>query len=1611
MLAGAVPRNLQAVSLEGTASTQKEVGTQENSKKSENMEDVQLGSNKKTKLGAEGTTASTTASENATEGSNAGTTAGESTTEGNTAGTTAGENTTEGSTAGTTAGENTTEGSTAEVGESANPSEKLYIDHLEVYQNALGNGGTKELVRHEELDTEFGGLVYMVDYGSTWSSSSFYLAAVTAEDAPEDTKIVMSAYDIEGTETSVAMKASTEKKKYRHKLSGTIFGSGINGTRRGIYKVEVTSGKIVQKYFVIVNRVLELSSLDMCTSEAEESIINEKFEKEITSYTATVPSDVDKIKVKASQQLHSDFSMQINGEFYEKDTEKEITITEKESVVEILLSKKENYNGEEYADKTYVSEGKYSINITKTIPASTEFIVNPENATICVYDVKGNRVYPEEDQKNLFKSVLEGEKYTYLITSYGYKSEKGTFVAAANQQIEVVLESADYKHPFLSNNEWWNYRNSEENNGVTGVSTPENADEVSEKWAVQISGEWSNSFTPPLLLGGALYTAAGKYVYKLDKDTGEILAVSEELKGSMVFALNSLTYAEGMVFAQIGNGQIQALSATTLESVWISEPLGGQTLSPITYKNGYIYTGTWNSETSPGTYFCLSVTDEDPNKKDEIKYCTWKYSHKGGFYWAGSYASDDYVVFGSDDGTQEGNYTDNSILYSVTAKDGILIDKIEGLCGDIRTSIVYNNGYVYAATKGGYLYRVKMNSDGTFGQVVHYKLGGMATASPVVYKNRIYIGVCGNGGQFNADGGHHFAVLNETSTDITLAYKVPIKGYPQAGALLSTAYENVDYNGDGLADGRVYVYFTYNAFPGGIVGFTDTPGQTSVELQTYFEPEGSKQQYCISPICVDSNGTLYYKNDSCYLMAVESNPAYLDDIKIEASGTINWDAEFIRSKSEYKIRVDENTKEITLDLQIPEGRTVTVNGVSYTKPMRLKVESDKLNVDIVVVYENKTKKYKLTVGKADNTATLSNLCISGTNNVNGDIVAINPALSSSIFTYTSDVYDGTKKFLNIYAKPTNEEASMEIKAISGVKKISRANNSAGSDGNTRFSVYFGDNESTAVVDIIVTAIDGVTQQHYQVTLLRVDKYAPNLTDFIVTRENEEKAFITFTSNESGKYYYKIVDLGAEEPSIEENEKEEITLNQGNNRLEIENLGGKGKDIYLYVTDTKGNAAEAPIKIALKPFFTFNGIIRTMPEDAEVLVKNTKGELILPNGKDYSFIDGNTYYVTIKKEGYETAEETILADATRTEYSYELKYLLSSNTYLSGLFVSSSDQFGKGILKLTPLFDKEKESYTAEYGKERKYLNLWLSTEDDAATVSVYAISGVKGSTVNKDETITEEELVEGRHNWKIYFGEDSTVAKIRVQVKAEDGTVKNYFITLSRVDTTAPVLTRVSASRISVKKASVVFKTTEKGTYYYKVVEKGEKEPSIKRKNGTDALKGTVTISLKGLTKGEKTIYIVMVDEHGNESNTIKMEIPDSKSAGVNKQEKLTGKDSSDLSGKTSTDLSGKTPQLKKAISNKDGNKNALKKSVNKDATLETAVSKEVASDERNQKKSSEQEKNESPEWNIEGLNMSEPVNQLAMGIAGMGLLYFVFWQYGCYWSKKRKRKDGRNVA
>ena len=106
---------------------------------------------------------------------------------------------------------------------------------------------------------------------------------------------------------------------------------------------------------------------------------------------------------------------------------------------------------------------------------------------------------------------------------------------------------------------------------------------------------------------------------------------------------------------------------------------------------------------------------------------------------------------------------------------------------------------------------------------------------------------------------------------------VPTQGYPQTSGLLTTAYEKTGY---------VYVYFFDNYTPGTMRVLRDSAGQKEADAvyraaesyqgKTYsaayalFTPSGGQAQYCICSPIVDENGTIYFKNDSGYLMAYGS---------------------------------------------------------------------------------------------------------------------------------------------------------------------------------------------------------------------------------------------------------------------------------------------------------------------------------------------------------------------------------------------------------------------------------------------------------------------------------------------------------------------------------------------------------------------------------------------------------------------------------------------------------------------------------------------------------------------------------------------------------------------
>jgi hypothetical protein len=390
---------------------------------------------------------------------------------------------------------------------------------------------------------------------------------------------------------------------------------------------------------------------------------------------------------------------------------------------------------------------------------------------------------------------------------------------------------------------------------ITSAKTPVSSSEAQLAWSKQFGTTYRDSPSVQTVVGDTVIVMSRKTLYKLDSETGKVIA-SAEMVDSPSYGYTPVTYANGVLYCPLGNGRIQAFNYKTMKSLWVyKDAIGGQSLTPITYDNGYIYTGFWKDEDAYANYVCISVKDENKSETNEEKSATWVYKSLGGFYWAGCAVQGDYVVFGTDNGTREDN--DNAKAVCLNKTSGKAVDTLT-VTGDQRTSMTVYNGKLYFATKAGWLYSVSLNSSGTFNESSLEKLNlyGASTSAPVVYNGRLYIGVQGEG--FSTG---YIKVIN--ASNLKLIYSADIKGYPQNAVLVSDAYYK--------KTGKVYIYTTYNAYPGGITVLTDSDGQTSAVTQELFTPESSKTNYCISSIVVDENGTLFYKNDSGYVFAIKNS--------------------------------------------------------------------------------------------------------------------------------------------------------------------------------------------------------------------------------------------------------------------------------------------------------------------------------------------------------------------------------------------------------------------------------------------------------------------------------------------------------------------------------------------------------------------------------------------------------------------------------------------------------------------------------------------------------------------------------------------------------------------
>ena len=1067
------------------------------------------------------------------------------------------------------------------------------------------------------------------------NSNMFYAWATKADDRSSSTTItakwVNLNVDTEKTQALTSGKASGQN----------LAGFAPTGTKVNTMTVTVVDGDFKDEYKLTSVRVapsLTALSLDGIR-------FAERFSATKTAYTATTAAE--SVTVAATPRDES-YTVTVNG-----GSDTTVPLNLGENKINVVVTNPGGYTN------------TYTITVTRLASIEVGFTVDPADAKVTVWDSNKDRIAPTDGKY----SVMADAEYTYLVQSDGYVSQKSSFKFSESSTIDITLAVAT-ENPNLDRSitaEWGNFRNGDNNLGITNAKTPYAPEDTELLWAVKHGTGWAAAPGSPIMVDGDIYTYSGSTIRRLNSMTGEVVT-----EGTMVdkssYSIVPMTYGDGMVFVGLSGGKIQAFNAKTLESLWVyTDELGGQPNCPITYKDGYIYAGFWNSEDRNANFACINTVDEDHASATEVKYASWTYTRAGGFYWAGAYVTDKLAIVGTDDGA--GGYDTNGAALLVFDRfTGEKLDVHEGIRGDLRSNVSHDpqSDRVFFTTKGGILGNAQIDWD--TGKILDYKevvikdaqgnANAMSTCTPSVYNGRIYIGVAGTS-QFGANSGHGIAVYNLNGDgSMTQAYVYAIVGYPQTSAMVSTAYS--------AEDGSVYIYLPYNYTPGGVSVLKDKPGQTAPVTTTgsgyseVFTPVSPLAQYCICSTIADQYGTIYYKNDSCYMMAITSKiesleitqyptitenedgsitvdglkavtklkngeerdvSNYVSVVKNEETGGYTVSYTYGFDNANYGLKtVTAEIADYTVTIPTGEGYTITgektvKNGEDYTFTVTVTEGYDAANMVVKVNDAEVTAvdgKYTVEKVSSDLTITvsgvkkiiigLSTLRFGSTDSIrSAKYFDMTPSFDPAVKEYTLLVPDSTNAVYAWATRGADLSTKASIKATWTSMSTGEASNTTLISGSSTGKNLSGFNIASAESNTLtITVTDDGSTDVYTVKTVRI---APSLTklalDGVKVNETFSATKKTYTAMTTKDSVTVLATPRGEDYTVTYNGETSnvIPLSTGENKIEIVVTNKDGYTSSYTITVTKADHAV------------------TIPTDESYLVT---GKEAVMDGADYTF---------------------------------------------------------------------------------------------------------------------------------------------------------------------------------------------------------------------------------------------------------------------------------------------------------------------------------------------------------------------------------------------------------
>lgn len=365
------------------------------------------------------------------------------------------------------------------------------------------------------------------------------------------------------------------------------------------------------------------------------------------------------------------------------------------------------------------------------------------------------------------------------------------------------------------------------------------------------------SASTPLVVDGKLYVVSASSNFDtttqvntsslarlqlIDPATG---AVAKQITlGSTMDSTCRPIYADGIIVVPLAGGYLQAVSATTLETLWVSDAFANQSLSTLTVSDGYVYLATVDSfddswSASAGTLRRVNLL---------TGAVASSFTNDGaGYYWAGGVIVGDYYVVADDVGG-----------VSVFSADlSRKVTSVSASPAGFRSALVVDGDNIYAVSKDGVLYRFAVDAAGNLSETGKVKFADKSTSTPTISGGYAFVG-----GADDYKGVLACIKLSDLSvTKITKADGELLPFESQSTPLVS------------MRNGKTYVYFTLNGAQGDWPNYTSGGGVYAYclgdeQAKLIFAPGVGFAQYCMASIVSDGAGNLYYTNDSGYLFKI-----------------------------------------------------------------------------------------------------------------------------------------------------------------------------------------------------------------------------------------------------------------------------------------------------------------------------------------------------------------------------------------------------------------------------------------------------------------------------------------------------------------------------------------------------------------------------------------------------------------------------------------------------------------------------------------------------------------------------------------------------------------------